>query len=161
VKRRSFIRYLVGVAATCGTSLVGRLAHGSHPNEPSIASPVSTPGFLPSNSSASTERKALIKVVGVGGTGAGTGDRITREGLSGVEFVCVDMGDTPVGIDEVRQIMTLIRSRVAPGATIIVGGIHRDEMRNLLVAVARQKGFEKTYAIELALWIPRQSLSAL
>jgi len=90
MKRRSFIRYLVGIAATFGVALAGRFAHGSSASEPTIAKPGATPGFLSSKSNVRADGKPLIKVIGIGGTGASAVDHMIRDGLSGVEFVCVD-----------------------------------------------------------------------
>ncbi len=90
MKRRSFIRHLVGIAATFGVALAGRFAHGSSASEPTIAKPGATPGFLSSKSNVRADGKPLIKVIGIGGAGASAVDHMIRDGLSGVEFVCVD-----------------------------------------------------------------------
>jgi cell division protein FtsZ len=90
MKRRSFIRYLVGIAATFGVAVAGRLAHASSASDPKIAEPGATPGFLPSKSNVRADGKPLIKVIGIGGAGASAVDHMIRDGLSGVEFVCVD-----------------------------------------------------------------------
>ena len=90
MKRRSFIRYLVGIAATSGVSVAGRFAHASSASDPKMAKPGATPGFLPSKSKPRAAGKPLIKVIGIGGAGASAVDHMIRDGLSGVEFVCVD-----------------------------------------------------------------------
>ena len=90
MKRRSFIRYLVGIAATFGVAVAGKFAHASSASDPKMANPGATPGFLPSKSKPRAAGKPLIKVIGIGGAGASAVDHMIRDGLSGVEFVCVD-----------------------------------------------------------------------
>jgi cell division protein FtsZ len=90
MKRRSFIRYLVGIAATFGVAVAGKFAHASSASEPKMATPGATPGFLPSTANVRADGKPLIKVIGIGGAGANAVDHMILDGLSGVEFVCVD-----------------------------------------------------------------------
>jgi cell division protein FtsZ len=90
MKRRSFIQYLVGIAATLGASLTGKLAHASSGRDTNGVKPEATHGFQPTKSGLRSTGKVQIKVVGIGGAGANMVDRMIREGLGGVEFVCVD-----------------------------------------------------------------------
>jgi cell division protein FtsZ len=90
MKRRSFIRYLVGIAATFGVAVAGKFAHASSASDPKMAKSGATPGFLQSTANVRADGKPLIKVIGIGGAGASAIDHMIRDGLSGVEFVCVD-----------------------------------------------------------------------
>lgn len=82
MKRRTFIG-LAGLVAAFGLPLVGKAAQdcifaGS-------AAPVSDGPHLKEQ-----DRQAIIKVVGIGGAGGNAVERMIRDDVQGVEFICIN-----------------------------------------------------------------------
>lgn len=82
MKRRSFIS-LAGWAAALGLPLVGKAAQSHMPAGSTV--PASDGPPLKAQ-----DRPAIIKVVGVGGAGGNVVEHMVRNGMQGLEYVCLN-----------------------------------------------------------------------
>lgn len=94
MKRRTFIT-LASLAAGLGLPLVGKAAQNRTPTESTV--PIDDDLLLKMQG-----RRPVIKVIGVGGAGLNAVQHMIREGVKGVEFLCINTDTQRLNTDTQR-----------------------------------------------------------
>jgi cell division protein FtsZ len=109
----------VGLAGILAMALFKRVSGAARDSRPTVMEL----RHLPQSDDPGTPRdsKAVVKVIGIGGAGGNTLDRMIREGMTGVEFIAANTNAQALGRSMAPRKLTLGKIELGAGARPEVG----------------------------------------